>query len=53
MVYHVSIHCFKRIGLHSHMIKGGGAGKNLNNISYLSRIHFGGHIKNMMASYGI
>jgi hypothetical protein len=35
------------------MIKDGGVGNNLSNINFLSKIHFGGPIKNMTESYGI
>jgi len=34
------------------MIRVGESDKNLNNIRYLSKIHSGGHIKNMMENYG-
>jgi hypothetical protein len=35
------------------MIKVGELDKILNNIKYLSKIHFGGHIKDMMVNFGI
>jgi hypothetical protein len=35
------------------MTKDGDADNNLNNISYLNKIHFGGLIRSMMVNYGI